>query len=71
MANKVRDELVKRSDQQVQRIYLLVKKRLVVKQTKQFVKKRRMRLRQMATDVKSPRQWTEKNRPEKRLSDNR
>ncbi len=55
LTNKVREELVNQSDQEVQRIYLLIKKRPVVKQTQQLVKKRMMRLRQMATDVKSPR----------------
>jgi hypothetical protein len=58
LENKVREELVKRSGQQVRRIYLLIKKRPVVKLTEQLVKKRRMRLRQMATYVKSPKQWT-------------
>ncbi len=76
LTNKVREELVKRRYRQVQRMFLLIKKRPVVKQTQQFVKKR-MRLRQMATDVKSPKQWTvwrtapEKNRQENKLPDNR
>ncbi len=59
LTNKVREELVKRSDKPaVKRMFLLIKKRPLVKQTQQFVKKRMMRLRQMATDVKSPKQWT-------------